>query len=390
MINKVVVLGSTGSVGNSTLKIIEKNKNYKIVLLSANKNINKLLRQAIKFNVKHAIIEDKIKYNNYKNLFNKNKIKLYLGYNNIEKIFKNKITYCINSISGIDGLHPTLKIIPYTEKILIANKESIICGWDIIKKKLDKYKTKFIPIDSEHFSIWKLITNENKKKIDKVILTASGGPFLKKTKKQISNIKPKFALRHPNWKMGKKISIDSATMMNKIFELIEAKKIFNLKKKELSIIIHPSSFIHAIIFFKGNIIKFLAHETNMTIPISNALGVHKKTLNSKIYNQINNLNYLKFEKPKINQFPLLSIVDSIPEQSSFFETILITLNDFLVHKYLKNEINYVSLQLNLLKLIKSPFLVKFYKLKPKNIYDIKKMIKITNNYLKNKIVYYEK
>jgi len=310
--------------------------------------------------------------------------------NNIEKILKKKISYCINSISGIDGLEPTLKIIPYTEKILIANKESIICGWHIIKKKLDKYDTQFIPIDSEHFSIWKLIKNESKNNIDKVILTASGGPFLKKTLKQVSNIKPRFALRHPNWKMGKKISIDSATMMNKIFELIEAKKIFNLKKNEISIIIHPSSFIHAIVFFKGNTVKLLAHETSMTIPISNALDIYDKTLNNKISKQINLLTNLKFEKPKIHQFPLLSIIDLIPEHNSFFETILITLNDYLVYKYLKSEINYISIHLNLLKLIKSPFLKKYYKLKPKNIYDIKKMIKITNNYLKHNIIYYEK
>ncbi len=390
MIKEVIILGSTGSIGNTTLNIIKKNKNYKIVLLSANKNINKLLKQAIKFKVKNAIIEDENKYRKYKDSFIKHKIKLYLGFNNLKNIFKKKTSYCINSIAGIDGLDPTLKIIPYTEKILIANKESIICGWHIIKKELDKNNTQFIPIDSEHYSIWRLIKNENKKYIDKVILTASGGPFLKKTKKQLINVKPKFALRHPNWKMGKKISIDSATMMNKIFELIEAKKIFDLKKKELSIIIHPISFIHALVFFKGNIIKILAHETNMSIPISNALSIYKKTSNKKILKQLSYLNNLKFEKPKTTQFPLLSIIKLIPEHNSFFETILITLNDCLVHKYLKNEINYYSLQLNLLKLIKSPFLVKYYKLKPKNIYDIKKMIKVTNNYLKNKIIYYEK
>ena len=390
MINKVIILGSTGSIGSSALKIIEKNKNYKVSLLSANKNINKLLKQSIKFKVKYAIIENKIKYDRYKNLFNKHKIKLYLGHNKITNIFKKKISYCINSITGIDGLEPTLKIIPYTENILIANKESIICGWHIIKKKLDKYNTKFIPIDSEHYSIWKLIKNENKKNIDRIILTASGGPFLNKTKSQIFNIKPKFALKHPNWKMGKKISIDSASMMNKIFELIEAKKIFNLNRNDISIIIHPSSFIHAIIFLKGNTIKFLAHETNMSIPIANALGIYNKTLNNRINKQIYKLNNLKFEKPKMDQFPLLSIIDLIPEPNTFFETILITINDNLVHKYLKNEINYASLQLNLLKLIKSPFFRKYYKLKPKNVYDIKKMIKITNNFLKNKIIYYEK
>ena len=391
MTNQVIILGSTGSIGSSALEIIKKERNYKVLIISANKNINKLFKQALKFKVKHAIIEDRFQYNKFKNLFYKNKINLYLGFNkSINNILKKKISYCINSIAGIDGLEPTLKVIPHTRKILIANKESIISGWHIIKKQLDKYNTDFIPIDSEHFSIWKLIRNENKKNIDKIFLTASGGPFLNKAKKQISNIKPKFALKHPNWRMGKKISIDSATMMNKIFELIEAKKIFELNKNDLSIIIHPLSFIHAIVFFKGNIIKILAHDTNMKIPISNALDIHNKTLNTKIYNQIYKLNSLRFEKPKKNQFPILSIIDLIPEKNSYFETILITLNDCLVHKYLKNEINYISLQLNLLKLIKSPFLVKFYNLKPKNIYDIKKMINITNNYIKKEIIYYDK
>ena len=390
MINKLVILGSTGSIGTTTLNSIRNKTNYKVVLLSANKNIKKLYKQSLKHNVRNVIIEDKKIYSKYKYHFKQKKINLHLGYNNIEKILKKKVHYSVNSISGIDGLEPTLKIIPFSKKILIANKESIICGWNIINKKLKKHKTHFIPIDSEHFSIWNLIKKENHKNIDKIILTASGGPFLKKHKKDLLNIKPKFALKHPNWKMGKKISIDSSTMMNKIFEFIEAKKIFNLEKKKLSIIIHPLSYIHAIVFFKSNIVKLLAHETNMTIPIKNALGIFDKSSDKEIFSQIDKLNFLKFEKPKVKQFPLLSILDLIPNESSFFETILITINDNLVKKYLSNIINYISIHRNLLRFIKSPFFIKFYKLKPKNIYDINNMIKITNNYIDNKIKYYDK
>ena len=390
MINKLVILGSTGSIGTTTLNSIRNKKNYKVVLLSANKNIKKLYNQSLKHNVRNVIIEDKKIYNKYKYHFKQKKINLHLGYNNIKKILKKKVHYSVNSISGIDGLDPTLKIIPFSKKILIANKESIICGWNIINKKLKKHKTHFIPIDSEHFSIWSLIKKESHKNIDKIILTASGGPFLKKQKKDLLNIKPKFALKHPNWKMGKKISIDSSTMMNKIFEFIEAKKIFNLDKKKLSIIIHPLSYIHAIVFFKSNIVKLLAHETNMTIPIKNALGIFDKSTDKEIFSQINKLNLLKFEKPKVKQFPLLSILDLIPNESSFFETILITINDNLVKKYLSNIINYISIHRNLLRFIKSPFFIKFYKLKPKNIYDINNMIKITNDYIENKIKYFEK
>ena len=388
MKDSIIILGSTGSIGISTLKSISKSKKFKVVLLSSNKNASKLLNQSIKYNVKYAFIENKLIFNKFKKKFKEKKIDLFLGVKNIDKVLKKKISVCVNSISGIEGLEPTLKVIPLSRKILIANKETIICAWEIIKNKLKRHKTKFIPIDSEHFSIWKLINNENLDKIDKIVLTASGGPFLKKKLKEIENIKPALALKHPNWKMGKKISIDSSTMMNKIFEVIEAKKIFNLNKNKLSIIIHPSSFVHSIIFYKGNIIKFLAHKTNMIIPISNALGIINKSDENLILNNLKDLNNLKFQIPKISQFPLLSILKMIPNKSSFFETILITINDNLVHKYLVNEINYKSIHLNLIKLIKSQFFLKYYKLKPKNIYDIKNMIDVTNNYIEKKIKNY--
>ena len=235
-----------------------------------------------------------------------------------------------------------------------------------------------------------LIKNEKKENIDRIILTASGGPFLNKSIKYIYNVKPRFALKHPNWKMGKKISIDSATMMNKVFEFIEAKKIFNLNKKNLSILIHPSSYIHAIVFFKGNLIKFLAHETSMSIPISNALNIKHKLKKNYIKSNVNKFNELKLYLPSKNKFPLLSILDYLPDQETYFEIILITINDELVNKYLKGKINFLSIQKNLLNLIKSPYFKKFYKLKPKNIYDIKKMIIRTKSYLELKLKYYEK
>ena len=389
MIKTIAILGSTGSIGTSVLKSIKNNKNFKVNLLSTNNNAKKALVQAIKYNVKDVIIEDKKKYYDYKNNFSKKKINLHLGLKNINNILKKKITFCVNSITGIYGLEPTIKIIPLTKYILIANKESIICGWDLIKKKLKKYNTTFIPIDSEHFSIWELIKSENHNHIEKIILTASGGPFLNIPKRKFKNIKPNLAIKHPNWKMGKKISIDSSTMMNKIFEYIEAIKIFKINKKKISIVIHPSSYVHAIVYFKGDIIKFLAHKPNMIIPISNALGIksdHKLKHNNEKYSELNNL---KFFKPDIKKFPLLSIINLIPNKSSYFETILITLNDTLVEKYLNGQINYISIQENILNLIKRPYIMKFYKLKPKNIYDIRNMIEITKKYLEKNLKIYD-
>ena len=190
--------------------------------------------------------------------------------------------------------------------------------------------------------------------------------------------------------MGRKISIDSSTMMNKVFEFIEAIKIFKLSKKNLGILIQPSSYVHAIVIYQGNLIKFLAHEPKMSIPIANALGLKNKQIEFLDKSKLLNLNKLTFEIPDIKKFPVLSIIDLIPEQTSYFETILITINDTLVNKYLKSQINYISIQKNLINIIKNPYFKKYYKLKPKNIYDIKKMIILTKNYLNKNIIYYDK
>ena len=390
MVNDIVILGSTGSIGNSVLDSIKFQKNFKVKLLTTNKNSKKILNQAVKYNVKDVIIENEKEFKKSKEIFKKKKINLYLGIRNINKIIRKKVKYSINAISGINGLEPTLKIISKSENILIANKESIICGWHLINKKLIKYKTNFIPIDSEHYSIWELIKQENPKNVEKVILTASGGPFLNKPKNKIINIKPKYAIKHPNWKMGKKISIESSNLMNKIFEFIEAKKIFNLKNNQVSILIHPKSFIHAVVFLKGDLIKFLAHNPKMTIPISNALGIKKKSNIKKLKNYSKIFSSLKFDEPNKDKFPLLTLLEILPEKASFFETILISLNDLLVHKYLNGSINYISIKSNLLKHIKSPYFKKYYKLKPKNIYDIKKISMLTKNYLEKNIIKYEK
>ena len=204
MKKKIAILGSTGSIGRSTLSIINKNKNdFNVVLLSTNKNLLELKKQYIKFKPSYLIISNNQSYNKFVKK-NKSKVKVYNNYNCLNKIFKKKVNYAISAISGFEGLDPTLKIIPHTKTIAIANKESLICAWNLIKKKINKYKTQFIPIDSEHFSIWSLLKGA-KSKVDKIYITASGGPFLNTNKKKLKNIKPEDAVKHPKWKMGKKI-----------------------------------------------------------------------------------------------------------------------------------------------------------------------------------------
>ena len=381
----IIILGSTGSIGTSTLNIIRRNKKkFNIKLLTANNNIKKILSQSIEFKVNKIVIQNKKKYIKFENQFKRNKIQVFFDLEKALKSINKKVHYTINAISGIDGLEPTIKIIKYTKNIAIANKESIICGWKFIKNTLKKNKTNFIPIDSEHFSIWSLIKNEKKKNIKKIYLTASGGPFLYKKLLNVKNVKAKLALKHPNWNMGKKISIDSATMMNKIFELIEAKKIFNLDINKFDIIIHPKSYIHAVVHFNNGLVKFLTHDTNMEVPIMNSLYLNNESF---IYND-NKLNFeilngINFINPDKKKFPLLNLIKIIPIKNSYFETILITINDELVMRYLRGEINYFSLNNNLLNMIKKPYFAKYYKSSPNNINDIKSMVNKVKNYLNN-------
>ena len=226
---KIAILGSTGSIGKTLLDIIRKDpKNFEIILLTANKNYKLLLKQAKEFKVKNLIITNKKKFDLIKNNSIKLNLNIYNNFVNFSKIFTNKVDYTMSSITGINGLEPTLKIIKYSKRIAIANKESIICGWNLINKELKKNNTDFIPVDSEHFSLWYGIQNLDINKIEKIFLTASGGPFKNLPLDKFKNITIAQALKHPNWKMGKKISIDSATMINKIYEVIEAKNIFNM------------------------------------------------------------------------------------------------------------------------------------------------------------------
>ena len=373
---KIAVLGSTGSIGTTTVDIIKKNlKDFKVIFLSTNNNVMKIYKQAIDLNVKNIIIINKKKYLKYKHKFIKKKIKVSHDHSIIKKIIKKKIDYTMCSISGLSGLKPTLGAINYSKTVGIANKESIICSWNIIIKKLKKNKTNFIPIDSEHFSIWSLINNENKASIEEIILTASGGPFLNKTTKSLRNIKPKNAIKHPNWSMGKKISIDSTNLMNKVFEVIEAQRIFNIDKNKFKILIHPKSYIHAIIKFNNGLVKFLAHDTHMKIPIFNSIYFKKnKKIQSKKLN-IKVLNNLELSKPNINQFPVLNLLKKIPNKTSLFETILVSANDELVNCYLEGKIKYTDIYENLIKIIQMKAFKKYLKISPKNIDQITKLMK---------------
>jgi 1-deoxy-D-xylulose-5-phosphate reductoisomerase len=377
---KIAILGSTGSIGSSLINIVKKDKKeFKIELLTANTNYKKLIKQIKFFNVKNVIITDEKTFLTTKKILKNKNVNIYRDFNSLKIIFnKNKIDYTMSAISGLEGLKPTLDIIKFTKIIAIANKEAIICGWSLIKDELKKFKTKFIPVDSEHFSIWYALKENNIKNVEKIILTASGGPFFKLPLNKFKNIKINQALNHPRWKMGKKISVDSATMMNKVFEIIEAKNIFNLSYSKLSILIHPASYIHAILKFNNGLIKIIAHDTTMNIPIFNTLYLNsKKTLKSKNLD-IHKLNNLNFKKIEHKRYPVVKFLENLPEKNSLYETVLVSANDELVKLFLENKIKFTDIFTQLNRLNKFD---EYKKIKPKNLEDIVKL----NKYVRFKI-----
>mgnify|MGYP005994668751 CR=1 FL=1 len=383
MKKKIIILGSTGSIGSTTLNIIKNDKkNFKIELLSTNKNIKKVFNQAVQFNVKNIIVSDYQSYIKAKEKYSKYKIKFHKSFSVIDSLFKkNEIFYTMVSVVGIDGLDPTLRSIKYSKNIAIINKESLICGWNLISEKLKRYKTNFFPVDSEHFSIFSLIDKNQRDNIDTMYITASGGPFLNYSLARLSKAKLKDALNHPNWSMGKKISVDSSTMMNKVFEVIEAKKIFNFPYKKIEILIHPKSYIHALVKLKNGITKILLHDPDMKIPIHNTIyyldnkTIKTKSLNYKI---LNNLNFQKVDSKK---FPLIKILNILPKKNSLYETALISINDYFVSMFLKKKITYKELINSINSYAHNKFFLKFRKKTPKNIHDIQKI----RNYVYSKL-----
>ena len=383
MKKKIAILGSTGSIGKTLIDILNKDKaKFEIFLLTCNTNYKELLKQVKVFKVKNIIINDYKTYLYVKGFLKNKKINIFNRFENIKSVLdKKKIDYTMSAISGFSGLKPTLDIIKFSKTIAIANKESIICGWSLIEKKLKKYKTKFIPVDSEHFSIWSLINEENNDNIEKIYITASGGPFREYPLNKFKNITTQQALKHPNWLMGKKISIDSATMMNKVFEIIEAKKIFNLRYNQLDILIHPKSYVHAIIKFSNGLIKILAHETDMKIPVFNSLyPFYEKKIKSKKID-FNSLNNLDFQSVNVKKFPVIKLIKSMPQNDSLFETIVVSANDCLVDNFLKKKIKFLDISKILFQILNKKEFQKYKQKKPINIEEIKSI----NKYVRLKV-----
>ena len=383
----ISILGSTGSVGISVIKIIDKKKDYfKINLLSSNNNYNKICDQIKKYNPNIFLIFDYKVFKKIKKKFKNSNVKIINKIDNKTYIKKNDIT--VSAIPGIAGLEPTLNLIKKSKKILIANKESIICGWNLIKKNAKKNATEIIPIDSEHYSIMKLIENHKLDDIKKIYITASGGPFLNYKLSQLKKITPTDALKHPKWKMGKKITIDSATLMNKILELIEAQKLFSIPDNKIDILIHPNSLVHAAIHLKNGLIKLLYHETSMIIPLANAIFDGKLNIQEfykkKKFNNNTILENLYFRRVDKKTFPIIKLKNELNKFPST-PIIINAVNEVLVSEFLKKKLPYLNIYKHIFGIMKDRNFKKYAIKNPKNIKEILEIDNWAKSVIRNKI-----
>ena len=374
MKKNVSILGSTGSIGLSSLTIFSKKKNlFSINILAANKNYKLICKQINQFKPKIFIINDLKIFKKVKTKFKSKKIVI-LNDIQSKKINFKKSDITIAAIPGIAGLSPTIEMIKKSRKMLLANKESIVCGWNLIKKTALKNKTKIIPVDSEHFSIMKLLEKDKLKEIKKIYLTASGGPFLNFKISELKKVKPHEAIKHPKWKMGKKISIDSATLMNKMFELIEAQKLFSIPKNKLDVIIHPESLVHAIIELQNGLYKFIYHDTSMIIPLANAIFEDKLNIEDFLKfkpssNKSNIYKSLNFHKVNEKIFPIINLKNRINEHNST-PIIINAINEILVDQYLKKKLPFTSFYKLILSVLNDRNYKKYAIKEPKTIEQI--------------------
>jgi len=305
----IAILGSTGSIGRQALDVVRQHKDlFEIELLTANNSSDLLIKQAIEFDVNSVVICNKEKYNEVNNALEPYDIKVFCGMDSICALASGEnIDIVLTALVGFSGLMPTISAIKAGKTIALANKETLVAAGPIVMALAEKYKSAILPVDSEHSAIFQCLMGASGNRIRKIHLTASGGPFRTWSKGQIAIATKNEALQHPQWTMGAKITIDSATMMNKGFEMIEAKWLFDMEAEDIDIVIHPQSIIHSMIEFDdGAVIAQLGHP-DMREPIQFALAFPERlSLNNKKldFAQLGNLS---FEKPDIDKFPCLNL-----------------------------------------------------------------------------------
>lgn len=340
----ISILGSTGSIGQNAIKIIDDCKEmFEVNVLTARNNVELLASQAKKVNAKTVVIADVSLYHPLKDKLKDTKIEVYAGEDEIINAAKLKNDMVLSSIVGIAGLMPTIAAIEAGADIALANKECLVCAGNFMMDRARDKKVNIIPVDSEHSAIFQVLDRDNLDKIEKIVLTASGGPFRSFTKGQILNITLEQALNHPNWNMGAKITIDSATMVNKALEFIEAHYLFSLSYDKIEIVIHPESIIHSMVeYIDGSTLAQLGMP-DMSTPISYALNWPERVKLDRTKLDLTRISQLNFEKPDEEKFPALKLVKNVLKAGGAYPTIMNGANEVAVNAFLTKEIKFIDI-----------------------------------------------
>ena len=359
---KIAILGSTGSIGTQTLEVISDNKNiFEVELLSAFSNDNLLISQAIKYKPKAIIFGDISKEKVIREKLKNENIEIYFG----EESLNNFLNCCdpdivLTALVGKSGLIPTINCINKGINLALANKETLVVAGNLISNLCKEKQVNIYPVDSEHSAIFQCLVGEQKDEIDKIILTASGGPFRNKRREELKNISKKEALNHPNWDMGEKITIDSSTLMNKGLEVIEAKFLFDVDIEKIKVVVHPQSIIHSMVEFNDGSIKAQLGEPDMKLPIQYALSSGKRLNNKFTHYDFFKNNTLTFEEPCLKTFNNLKLAYDAGKSGGNAPCILNASNEIVVDAFLKEKIKYLDMtkiieeSLNKISYIASP------------------------------------
>lgn len=343
---KISILGSTGSIGTQTLDVVRKNPDkFKVIAISANSSVDLLLEQIIEFKPKYVAVynEDSAKKLKEKIPSNIN-IEVLSGMEGLEKISSlDEIDVLLTAIVGMIGLVPTLCAIRNGKTIALANKETLVTAGKLVMNEAKKYNVDILPVDSEHSAIFQCLNGEKNKNIEKIILTASGGPFRGKNKEELLNVTKNEALKHPNWNMGRKISIDSSTLMNKGLEVIEAKWLFDVDYKDIDVVIHPQSIIHSMVQFNDSSIIAQMGCPDMRLPIQYALTYPDRMLNDFERMDFTKFSKLTFEKPDLDTFPCLKLAFDCLKMGGTYCTVLNASNEVLVNEFLEDKIGFYDI-----------------------------------------------
>jgi len=341
----IAILGSTGSIGSQALEVIEKNPGlFSLEVITAGSNASLLIRQAIKHRPNHVVIADERKYQDVSEALSGYPIKVYAGREALSQVVQiDSVNLVLVAMVGFTGLYPTLTAIRSGKNIALANKETLVVAGKLIHQLSEEYKVNIYPVDSEHSAIFQCIEGEHQNPVEKIYLTASGGPFRGKSRTYLQNVTKEEALKHPNWSMGNKVTIDSATLMNKGLEVIEARWLFDLKPGQIDVIVHPQSIIHSIVQFEDGSMKAQMSLPDMKLPIGYAFGYPKRIKSDQARFQFKDYPNLTFEAPDIKNFRNLAIAYKALEQEGNSPCIMNAANEIAVDAFLHGQVSFLKM-----------------------------------------------